>query len=108
MELNYHQDQAIAVTVLNGELYRTAGCIRRTAGRQMEITVEISIAPGSLIKIEWDEYLLLGQVHKADAANRGLLVEVEHALPDTPLLLERRQDWLNPSAREPVREVTTS
>ena len=107
MGLNYRQDQGIAVTVLTGAGYRTAGSIRGTVGRQIEITVETPIAPGSLVTMEWDDYLLLGQVQSSDAANRVLLVDVEHALANMPLLLERRQDWLNPSARETASEVTT-
>ncbi len=106
MELSYRQDQEVGVTVLNSPGFSTRGRIRGVAGRQIFLMTDEAVSRGSLVEIEWDHYLLLGEVRESDQEGRDLAVEVEHALSQIETLRNRRQIWLNPPpSNEHLRTV---
>jgi len=78
--------QSLQVTLLVEPQKCLAGCLVGRDGGYLEFDLEEPIAAGTLVKLEWDDSLMLGEALGCGRVPGGfrIRVEVEHALYDTP------------------------
>jgi hypothetical protein len=67
----------VVVTVLGEGESRHTGIITNASSRGLALSVPAAIAPGTALKIEWDDAMVLGEAVFCRAASDDFLVGVE-------------------------------
>jgi len=94
MEITFDDGQPVKITVLNRFAPAAGGRLAALAGKDLQVDAEAPLSSGDLVKVEWGEYLLLGEVSKAQADGRAT-VEVEHVLAEAPQLERQKRAWVS-------------
>lgn len=73
------------VTLIGVEAQELYGEVRRIEGRRTEFVTDTPIQPGQVLKLEWGEMLLLGEVRacRPEDCRYSILVEMEHSVRST-------------------------
>ena len=81
-ESRFEVNQSVAITLFGSPDIRLVGRIRNLSGRGIGLELEGPVAPGTALKIELEDALLLGEVIycRQDEASFYVGVELEHAL----------------------------
>lgn len=97
--LTFRQSQPATVTVLDGSDARAGGTILDLDGKLLTMTSGLPIDVGTLVRVEWEQCLVLGEVIASEPADSttNLTVLVEHALEDLAALEEQRRQWAQPT-----------
>jgi hypothetical protein len=104
MELTFQPDQEIVLTDLHsGDSMR--GRMVSLEGRLLSVTATASLALGALVKVEWDHYMVLGEVQERQPEAGMLFIHIEHVLPDVDQLARQKQAW---SGHREEREPRTA
>ena len=97
MELSFQQNQEIRITVLNSA-EAGAGRIVNLVGRRLNVESDVALTVGTLVKVEWNHTLLLGEIYETRADRMG--IHIEHVLQDVDQLLRQRQDWTGQASKD--------
>jgi hypothetical protein len=89
-------DQLAQVTLLGASDSRFLARILDLSGRGMRLLVDRALSPGSLVKVEAEDVLILGEVCYSLASNPGFEVglELQHSLIGLRELARRRTSLL--------------
>jgi hypothetical protein len=103
----YETDQQVSVTVLGQPEQKLAGWIVNKSGSGMRLEVPRPLAAGTLVKIEWEDTLLLGEAVYSEPYGDGYAagVKLEHVLVGTESLARLAQRLLDEApeqARHPL------
>ena len=97
LELSFQQNQEICVTVLNSA-EAGGGRIVNLAGRRLNVESDLALTLGTPVKVEWNQTLLLGEIHEIRPGQLG--IHIEHVLQDVDQLLRQRQAWTGQTPEE--------
>jgi hypothetical protein len=88
-------DQSVVVTVLGDHEIQYAGTILNASGRGLAIEIGSAVAPGTAIKIELDDSILLGEAVycKGGQASYLLGVELDQVLCGLTELAKKLQEF---------------
>jgi hypothetical protein len=103
----FETDQQVSVTVLGEPEQRLDGRILNISAFGMRLEVPRPLAAGTLVKVEWENTLLLGEAVYSEPWGEGYAagVKLEHALVDTEDLARLAQRLLDEApehARRPI------
>jgi hypothetical protein len=76
-EPRFVADQSVVVTVLGDHEIQHAGRIRNASGRGLAIDMPCAVPPGTAIKIEFDDSILLGEAVFSKGGQGSYLLGVE-------------------------------
>ena len=83
-ELQFEKYQPVNVTILGTPEILTSGSVLDRQGSRISMILVRSVRPGTLLKVEWDNYMLLGEVIDSGAGDSSRVqIRVEHAILDT-------------------------
>ena len=70
-------DQSVAVTVLGDQETRLTARVKNASGRGLAIEMPVKVAPGTALKIELDDSILLGEAVYCQSGPESHLIGVE-------------------------------
>ena len=81
-ESRFRADEPVRVTVLDGSERHIAGTVADFSGRGLGVRLQERVMPGTALKIECDDSLLLGDVVYCEPRQGGYAagVKLQHAL----------------------------
>ena len=94
-EPRFRTDQEVAITLLGAESWCETGRVINASGRGLAIALPQPISPGTAIKIEIDDSLVLGEaVYCRDAAGSYLVgVELDQVLCGLSQLARKLEEF---------------
>lgn len=97
MRVEFDPEQPVSLTLLTSSGATTSSDIRivSVSGRRMSITADAAIPAGALVKLEWSQYLVLGEVLASQQPARTVGLYIRHTLNKKELEPIRRK-WVNP------------
>jgi hypothetical protein len=104
----FEADQEVCVTVLTEPEQQHAARLMNISGSGMRLLAPRPLAAGTLLKVEWDNTLLLGEAVYSEPVGDGYAIgmKLEHFLADTEALArlaKRLLDEAPEQARVPAR-----
>jgi hypothetical protein len=95
MKLAVETGQAVVITLLDRSMRTIRGQVIKQAGKHVQVHAEMRLPLGSLVKVEWGDYLLMGEVREAEETAGRATVAVEHALSGVCQFEQQRSAWAN-------------
>jgi hypothetical protein len=82
MELQFHPDQPVTLTILNADPSKTMSVVSRIvsiSGRRVRVSCDISVPSDTPVQLEWAGNVILADVRGQQPDNL-LLLDVHHVL----------------------------
>ena len=95
--------ESAEVTPLAGACATVSGHLLSLAGRDLELILDQTIAPGAAVRVQARDWLMLGEVlYCAPVHSRHRVrLRLEHALPSPRALADLSRHFFGQGAREP-------
>ncbi|SPE42300.1 hypothetical protein SBA3_5130004 [Candidatus Sulfopaludibacter sp. SbA3] len=61
-EPRFAADQSVAITTLGEHQFQQAAKVKNASGSGLGLVVETEVPPGTALKIEWEDTMVLGEV----------------------------------------------
>lgn len=99
-------DKVVFVTPLDGGSAQFQARMQDLSGTGMRLLLPLPVSSGTLLKVEWDDTLLLGEVCYCDPADGGFAagLELQHALLQTGELARLSRRLLHEGEPVPARQ----
>src|SRR3954447_13009527 len=81
-EMRFQASQSVAITLFGDPDRRISGVIKNVSGKGIGLELNVPVAPGTALKVELEDGLLLGEVIycRKDDSSYYAGVELEHSL----------------------------
>jgi hypothetical protein len=105
-EERVNSNEAVQVTILGSEQERIQGHLINLSGKGLRIVVPAVILPGTLLRIDTKDSILLGEVSHWTKQDGGIQigVQIEHVLTNLKQLAKLRESLLEESG--PIDRVS--
>ena len=83
MELQFHPDQPVTLTILNSDPSKATSVVSRIAsisGRRVRVVCDVAVPPATPVQLEWDGNVILADVRGRQQPDNLLLLDVHHVL----------------------------
>lgn len=99
--------QSVQVTPLAGACLPISSQILSLTGKDMELVLDQPLAPGSAVRVQARNWLMLGEVLYCarERSQHKTRLRLEHALPSVRELADLNRRFLGQHARLPVAEM---
>lgn len=76
-EPRFVADQSVTITALGENQFRQTAKVRNASGGGLGLVVKMEISPGTALRIEWEDALVLGEVMFCRPLENGYFVGVQ-------------------------------
>jgi hypothetical protein len=99
--------QSAQVTPLEGACLPVGGQILSLSGKDMELIVDQPLAPGTAVRVQARNWLMLGEVLYCSREHslHKTRLRLEHALPGVRELADMNRRFFGQAARAPLSEM---
>jgi hypothetical protein len=83
MELQFHPDQPVTLTILNADSSKATAAVSRIvsiSGRRVRVSCDISVPSATPVQLEWAGNVILADVRGRQQPDNLLLLDVHHVL----------------------------